>query len=149
MSVLFFVCFVYTIKVVQCSFRPHWLSLYGLKQFFRMSPFVFLRKKGSQVLNVMRVSKWWQNFNFWMNYSFNSNWFTMFVFGQVIELFRWSVSMIWLFFFFFLALCYFNMKPRDNKIPGSCPGQDYPLSSQITAAFPFLDLFGFPFLSSL
>jgi len=45
------------------------------------------------------------------------------------------------------------MKPRDSKIPGSCPGRDYPLSSQITAALPFLDLFGFSqrnsFLSSL
>lgn len=70
---------------------------------------VFLRKKGSQVLNITRVSKRWQNIHFWKNCSFNSNWFTMFVFGQVIELFRWSsVSMIW-FFFWSCAILIWNL----------------------------------------
>ncbi len=40
--------------------------------FFRISSFVFSRTKTFiQVWNYLRVSKWWQNFHFWVNYSFN------------------------------------------------------------------------------
>lgn len=42
----------------------------------------------------------------------------------------------------FLALCNFHFKLRDTNIPSISPGRDYPLSSQITATFPSLDLFG-------
>ncbi len=41
--------------------------------FFRISSFVFSRTKiFIQVWNYMRVSKWWQNFHFWVNYPFKS-----------------------------------------------------------------------------
>ncbi len=41
--------------------------------FFRISSFVFSRtKKLIQVWNYLRVSKWWQNFHFWVNYPFNN-----------------------------------------------------------------------------
>ncbi len=39
--------------------------------FFRISSFVFSRlKKCIQVWNYLRVRKWWQNFNLWVNYPF-------------------------------------------------------------------------------
>ncbi len=38
---------------------------------FRISFFVFSRSnKLLQAWNYLRVSKWWQNFHFWVNYSF-------------------------------------------------------------------------------
>ncbi len=41
--------------------------------FFRISSFVFSRtKKFIQVWNYLRVSKWWQNFHFWVNYPFKA-----------------------------------------------------------------------------
>ncbi len=41
--------------------------------FFRISSFVFSRTKTFiQVWNYLRVSKWWQNFHFWVNYPFKS-----------------------------------------------------------------------------
>ncbi len=41
--------------------------------FFRISSFVFNRTKTFiQILNYLRVSKWWQNFHFWVNYPFKS-----------------------------------------------------------------------------
>ncbi len=41
--------------------------------FFRISSFVFSRTKTFiQVWNYLRVSKWWQNFHFWVNYPFNN-----------------------------------------------------------------------------
>ncbi len=40
-------------------------------RFFRISSFVFSRTKTFiQVWNYLRVSKWWQNFHFWVNYPF-------------------------------------------------------------------------------
>ncbi len=43
-----------------------------LQTFFRISSFVFGRtKKFIQIWNYLRVSKWWQNFHFWVNYPFN------------------------------------------------------------------------------
>ncbi len=59
---------------VQFCFGPYWLSLNknGWK-FFKISYFVFhRRKKAIQVWNDM-VSKWWQNFHFWVNYIFKSS----------------------------------------------------------------------------
>ncbi len=42
-----------------------------LQTFFRISSFVFGRTKTFiQVRNDLRVSKWWQNFNLWVNYPF-------------------------------------------------------------------------------
>ncbi len=42
-----------------------------LQTFFKISSFVFSRtKKFIQVWNFLRVSKWWQNFHFWVNYPF-------------------------------------------------------------------------------
>ncbi len=39
---------------------------------FRIYFFVFSRiNKQIQVWNYMKVSKWWQNFNYWVNYPFN------------------------------------------------------------------------------
>ncbi len=39
--------------------------------FFKISSFVFSRTKTFiQVWNYLRVSKWWQNFHFWVNYPF-------------------------------------------------------------------------------
>ncbi len=47
-------------------------QLFGSLKFFRISHFVFnIRNKLLQVWNDTRVSKWWQNFNFWVNYTFN------------------------------------------------------------------------------
>ncbi len=41
--------------------------------FFRISSFVFSRtKKFIKVWNYLRMSKWWQNFHFWVNYPFKS-----------------------------------------------------------------------------
>ncbi len=46
--------------------------------FFRISSFVFSRtKKFLQVWNKLRVSKWWQNFYFWVNYPFKLDFHTM------------------------------------------------------------------------
>ncbi len=40
--------------------------------FFKISSFVFSRTKTFiQVWNYLRVSKWWQNLHFWVNYPFN------------------------------------------------------------------------------
>ncbi len=42
------------------------------KLILQISSFVFGRtKKFTQVWNYLRVSKWWQNFHFWVNYPFN------------------------------------------------------------------------------
>ncbi len=42
-----------------------------LQTFFQISSFVFgWTKKFIQVWNYLRVSKWWQNFHFWVNYPF-------------------------------------------------------------------------------
>ncbi len=42
--------------------------------FFRISSFVFSRTKTfTQVWNYMRVSQWWQNLHFWVNYPFKLN----------------------------------------------------------------------------
>ncbi len=44
--------------------------------FFRISSFVFSRiKTFIQVWNYLRVSKWWQNFHFWVNYPFKCKFF--------------------------------------------------------------------------
>ncbi len=44
-----------------------------LQTFFKISSFVFGRtKKFIQVWNYLWVSKWWQNFHFWVNYPFNT-----------------------------------------------------------------------------
>ncbi len=43
-----------------------------LQTFFKISSFVFSRTETFiQVWNYLRVSKWWQNFHFWVNYPFN------------------------------------------------------------------------------
>ncbi len=45
-----------------------------LQTFFRISSFVFSRTKTFiQVWIYLRMSKWWQNFHFGVNYPFNSN----------------------------------------------------------------------------
>ncbi len=42
-----------------------------LQTFFKISSFVFGRTKTFiQAWNYLRVSKWWQNFHFWVNYPF-------------------------------------------------------------------------------
>ncbi len=42
-----------------------------LQTFSKISSFVFGRtKKFIQVWNYLRVSKWWKNFHFWVNYPF-------------------------------------------------------------------------------
>ncbi len=42
-----------------------------LQNFFKISSIVFGRTKTFiQVWNYLRVSKWWQNFHFWVNYPF-------------------------------------------------------------------------------
>ncbi len=63
------------------DFHSIFFSYYGsqwcpktswLQTFFKISSFVFSRtKKFIQVWNYLRVSKWWQNFHFWVNYPFN------------------------------------------------------------------------------
>ncbi len=40
-----------------------------------------IRKKLKQVWNDMRVTKWWESFTFWVNYSFNMVNLTCFTFG--------------------------------------------------------------------
>ncbi len=45
-----------------------------LQTFFKISSFVFGRtNKFIEVCNYLRVSKWWQNFHFWVNYPFNKS----------------------------------------------------------------------------
>ncbi len=42
-----------------------------LQTFFKISSFVFSRTNTFiQVWNYLRMSKWWQNFHFWVNYPF-------------------------------------------------------------------------------
>ncbi len=63
------------------DFHSIFFSYYGsqwcpktawLQTFFKISSFVFGRtKKFIQVWNYLRVSKWWQNFYFWVNYPLN------------------------------------------------------------------------------
>ncbi len=68
----------------QTAFGPHWLSIfpyYGSQwgpaaiwfpTFFKVCSFMFnLRKKLMPVWSNVKVSKWWQNFHLWVNYSFN------------------------------------------------------------------------------
>ncbi len=43
-----------------------------LQTFFKISSFVFRTKKFIQVWNYLRVSKWWQNFHFWVYCPFKS-----------------------------------------------------------------------------
>ncbi len=53
-------------------YGSQWCSRTALfPTFFRISSFVFSRTKTFiQVWNYLRVSKWWQNFHFWVNYPF-------------------------------------------------------------------------------
>ncbi len=65
------------------DFHSIFFSYYGsqwcpktawLQTFFKITSFVFSRtKKFIQVWNYLRVSKWWQNFNFWVNYPFKTH----------------------------------------------------------------------------
>ncbi len=49
-----------------------------LPTFFKISSFVFFRrKKLIQVWNNLKVTKWWQNFHFWVNYPFKASQFTL------------------------------------------------------------------------
>ncbi len=41
-----------------------------LQTFFRISSFVFRSNTFIQVWNDLRMSNWWQNFHFWVNYPF-------------------------------------------------------------------------------
>ncbi len=56
------------------SMSSQWcINTAWLQTFFRISSFVFSRTKTFiQVWNYLRVSKWWYNFYFWVNYPFNS-----------------------------------------------------------------------------
>ncbi len=64
------------------DFHSIFFSYYGsqwcpktawLQTFFKISYFVFgSTKKFIQVWNYLRVSKWWQNFHFWVNYPLSS-----------------------------------------------------------------------------
>ncbi len=46
-----------------------------LQTFFKISSFVFSRTNTFiQVWIYLRMSKWWQNFHFWVNYPFKSLW---------------------------------------------------------------------------
>ncbi len=45
-----------------------------LQTFFKISSFVFRTNTFIQVWNYLRMSKWWQNFHFWVNYPFKSLW---------------------------------------------------------------------------
>ncbi len=68
----------YSIAVAHPYFHSQWCP--------KTSSFVFGRtKKFIQVWNYLRVSKWWQNFQFWVNYPFKgwfaatiANWFNCF-----------------------------------------------------------------------
>ncbi len=63
-------------------FFPHYGSQWCpktacLQTFFKISSFVFIRTKTFiQVWNYLRVSKWWQNFHFWVYYPFNHHFST-------------------------------------------------------------------------
>ncbi len=49
--------------------KTAWLQ----QTFFKISSFVFGRtKKFIQLWNYLRVSKWWENLHFWVNYPFKS-----------------------------------------------------------------------------
>jgi len=51
-----------------------WPTNVWFQTFFKISSFVFSRrKKCIMVWNNLSVSKWWQNFHFWMKYPFNWN----------------------------------------------------------------------------
>ncbi len=65
-----------TIDIHSIYFFLLWKSMVPqnslVTNFFKISSFVFSRTKTFiQVWNYLRVSKWWQNFNFWVNYPFN------------------------------------------------------------------------------
>ncbi len=81
------------------DFHSIFFSYYGsqwcpktawLQTFFKISSFVFGRtKKFIQVWDYLRVSKWWQNFHFWVNYPFN----ILMIFGTKEKLF-WPIQCI-------------------------------------------------------
>ncbi len=70
------------------DFHSIFFSYYGsqwcpktawLQSFFKISSFVFGRTKTFiKVWNYLRVSKWWQNFHFWVNYPFKSHLFKLY-----------------------------------------------------------------------
>ncbi len=79
---IWFSRFVYDHIIVCCHmkyffFKPecsglHYLLLHGKKSPVRSLKCLLCgrRKKESQVWNDTRVSKWWQNFNLWISFSF-------------------------------------------------------------------------------
>ncbi len=75
-----------------------------LQTFFKISSFVFGRaKKFIQGWNYLRVSKWWQNFYFWVNYPFNDG----FVYYK--QLFpsqdvNWWAGVMWIIVMFLSAV---------------------------------------------
>jgi len=72
--------FVHTLKVNSC-FGSLWLPLYGHKQFFKISSFVFCRRKNTiQFWNDTRLS-----FHFWMNIPFKP--FFEFLYQRVCDMF--------------------------------------------------------------
>ncbi len=73
--------------------RSQWCPRTALfPTFFRIPSFVFSRTKTFiQVWNYLRVSQWWQNFHFWVNYLFKTGWmyivltFNCFVANQYVK----------------------------------------------------------------
>ncbi len=60
------------------SFGYHWLPLYGLNNLRDFSKYLLLcstdeRKSYRFGMPTVRVSKWWQNFHFWVNYHFKDS----------------------------------------------------------------------------
>ncbi len=79
-----------------------------LQTFFKLSSFVFGRtNKFIQVWNYLRVSKWWQKFNFWVNCPFNAE----IRLKVIVIIFLVNCTAIWVlsaFSSFFSWLCYYQ-----------------------------------------
>ncbi len=71
----------------QCRFGPHWLFYYIYIYIYCLWYHSILsvfcgRNKVLQVENDTRTSKWWQNDNLWVNYSFGQMWSSNAVFSS-------------------------------------------------------------------
>jgi len=58
-------------EMFQCLYNDSQWPLYGAKTLKRLFKMYALQKKNIQILNNMRVRKWWQNFHFWVICYFN------------------------------------------------------------------------------